>query len=228
MYKVVYYNTIIDVLDDVKYLKYVPKVGRLIKTAMTTADCCYSSNKKEVYIIGGIDCPQGKTWKKVELLPVGEFEADKLKRLIRTEVVCADVNEINKVRAEKIAEMSACCKDAICSGVRVLFSDGAYHHFKLTIEDQLNLHDLEKQIAAGYKKVVYHETNLVCTTYHSADIAKLIDAANKHKQYHTTYFNVLKHAISVCRDVEKIKSITYGIELDKFDISDDLKKLLKR
>jgi predicted DNA-binding ArsR family transcriptional regulator len=38
-------------------------------------------------------------------------------------------------------------------------------------------------------------------------------AVNKHKTYHTTYYNSLKNYINSLQTIEEIAAITYGIEI---------------
>ena len=106
-------------------------------------------------------------------------------------------------------------------------SDGLYHKFKLTVEDQLNISMLEKQVNSGAKQVMYHETNKVSKIYSAQDIAKLFVEVDKHRQYHTTYFNILKYFVNNCTNITVIENLEYGVELKTLDIPKELLQLLK-
>lgn len=65
MYKVIYKNYIIDVLTDVKYLKFIRKTGRFTRTDRTSADACYASDNKTIYMLQGKKFPEAKDYKTV-------------------------------------------------------------------------------------------------------------------------------------------------------------------
>ena len=139
--------------------------------------------------------------------------------------VSADKNELKLVRSEKIAELSDACRNTIISGVSVQFSDHFYHQFELTVEDQLNLMTIESEIKTGAKYVLYHEKGKVCQMYSANDMQLLIDAYKKHKTYNTTYFNILKDYVYSLYDVNKIREVSYGMELPESN-NTKLKELL--
>ena len=227
MYKVIYKNYIIDVLTDVKYLRYITKTSRFTRTDKTSADACYASDNKTIYLLQGGRCPEAIGYKVVRLFEITNSEYENIKHLIKKDfIVYSDPGVLEKTKEDKLKELSEACNKAITDGVKVLFDDNRYYDFKLTVEDQLNLVMLEKQIEAGAKQVVYHETNQICKLFSAENIAKLISTANKHKHYHTTYYNLLKGYIKSCFSVERINEITYGIDLKTLNIDKELLKLL--
>lgn len=193
-------------------MRYLPKAKRAVLTDKTSANCVLASDNKQKYHIQGTPYPEGCDYKTVTFVLITEEEYNKLSILLKEgNLICADESTLKSIRAEKIKEMSEECHQAIIGGVSVMFSDNQLHHFALTIEDQINLLSLKLQIDSGVKEVVYHETNCLCKTYKAQDILLLIDSAEKHKAYHTTYFNALKHYINGLYDIEQIKKIEYGI-----------------
>ena len=216
MYKVICNNIVIDILKTIRYMRYLPKAKRAVLTDRTSANCILASDNKEKYHIQGTPYPDGCAYKTVTLALITEEEYDKLSALLQTgQMVCADENTLKLIRAEKIKEMSEICHETIVGGVSVMFSDNALHHFALTIEDQINLLSLKSQIDGGATELIYHETNCLCRAYKARDISLLIETAERHKNYHTTYFNALKHYINSLYDIEQIKKVEYGIQLSE-------------
>jgi len=214
MYKAIYENIVIDVFKDLTYMRFLPKSKRVVMTDKSSANCILSSNKKEQYHVKGMPYPDGSDYKTVSLVKILEPEFNRLTLLLKDgNEVCNNEKLLNEVREKKIEEMSKICNQTIVNGVTVRFSDNKEHHFRLTIEDQINLISLKSLIDSGLQEVVYHETDSLCKSYIAEDILLLIKTADEHKMYHTTYFNKLKHYIKDLYDVEKIKRIKYGIKI---------------
>lgn len=229
MYKVIYNDFIVDAIKDIKYLRYIGRTGKVTVSDPSSCNAIYSSDRKTIYMLQGKKIPEACPHKIVKLQKITESEYERLsKQLKANEKLYANLSDLNKVRNEKIAELSKQCNNTIINGVNVLMSDGLYHHFKLTLEDQLNISMLEKQVNSGYTTVLYHETNKLSKIYSAEDIAKLFVESDKHKQYHTTYFNILKHFINCCYDVYKIRNIEYGVDLSSIGVSKELISLLER
>ena len=53
MYKIIENNQIIDVVKDIKFIKYLPRSKRMISVDERQADGCLSSDENEVYHIFG-------------------------------------------------------------------------------------------------------------------------------------------------------------------------------
>lgn len=228
MYKLMTKSVVVDVLDTVKYVRWLTKSKKFVLTDKTSAHGVYSSDNKTVYILEGSKCPPDLPNTVVRLVAITESEYKRLEALIRGGTpVDADVIQLNRVKHDKLEELSSACKIAIESGVDVMFSDNYSHHFRLTIEDQLNLWSIEKEIQAGSLAVIYHETDKPCKLYRSSDIVKLIQAADAHKKYHTTYYNILKHCINNMYNKEDILRISYGVPLEDLPMADDVQYLVK-
>lgn len=135
-----------------------------------------------------------------------------------------EIPELEYVRAVKIKEMSYECNKTIEEGFDLEMEDGT-HHYSYALEDQLNLMNLSSMIAQGINELSYHADGELCRFYTPAEINGIIDAGNKWKTYHTTYFNALKSYINSLETIEEISAITYGIEIPEAFKTDVLKIL---
>lgn len=131
------------------------------------------------------------------------------------------------IKMAKTAEMSAACRKAITNGFDVTLSDEQIHHFSLTVQDQLNLLTLSSAVSSGETEIPYHADGESCRYYSAEDITIIINEANYHKNYHTTYFNSLKAYIDSLNSITKISSITYGVEIPKKYRSEVLRDFLE-
>ena len=120
------------------------------------------------------------------------------------------------VRESKIKEMSSTCRKAIENGFDLILSDGKTHHFSLSAQDQMNLLVLSTKVDTE-EKISYHADGELSKFYSAAEMKQIIDAANAHKEYHTTYYNALKAYINSLDTMEAIAAITYGTSIpDEF------------
>jgi len=214
MYKVIHNNVVIDVLKKLEYRKFLPSINQLLSANEKTANCILASNNEDKYCTDSMVVPKGIVCKIVNLEEISESEYDRLASLLAANVtIYADETVKEKLKAEKIEEMSAICHKNIVDGVTVVLSDKKEHHFALTIEDQINLLSIKNAIDNGAKKVTYHETDGEYVTYTSKDMLLLYKSAEQHKMYHLTYFNQLKRYINGLDSVEEIRKIEYGFKL---------------
>ena len=124
---------------------------------------------------------------------------------------------IDYVKDVKILDMSIKCNETIINGFNITLSDGNLYHFSLSIEDQINLLNINNTINNSNDKIIYHADGERCRYFSREDMKMIIDKALKFKTYHTTYFNGLKSYIQSLNDIITINNITYGIKLpDKF------------
>ena len=228
MFKVIYNDIVIDLLETVKWVRCLKKSGRIVNTDKSSAHGFYGSDNKTVYIMEGKYCPPDKNFKLVRLQPINEAEYKELyDKLLNKVLIQANLVKLRETKIAKINELSEICNKTITDGISVLFNDGYYHKFRLTLEDQINIEALRAQVDAGATKLIYHETNKVVELFDADDIKRLIQAANKHRLYHTTYFNILKHCINNMYNTDEVNRVQYGDSIDLFDVSDDIKRLLK-
>lgn len=229
MYKVIHNNQIIDIIDKPKYVKFLYKFNKIIVTDRTNADGIVGSDKKTIYILQGHTCPEGKSYKTVKIKEITEQTYQELKqKLDIKEKVSTDIVLLSKVRQDKVDELNAKCNETITAGLHILLSDGMYHHFKLTIEDQINLANIQYQLSnSNEQKVVYHETGKVCQLFTKADMRTIIRHANEFKNKHTTYFNLMKYCINNMTDILNIQAIQYGDSVLSLNIPESVRQVVK-
>lgn len=143
-----------------------------------------------------------------------ETDGDMVTGLTAREIP-AEVPDIEEVRAAKISEMSAACAQAITAGVDVTLSDGTTGHYSLTLEDQLNLMNLQAMVVAGMESVPYHADGEQCRYYSAADFTTIVETATAWKLYQESYFNSLRDYINSMAAVEDIQAVTYGMDIPR-------------
>jgi hypothetical protein len=229
MYKIIHNNIIVDVVKELRYVKYIPEFKKIIPTSRATAQAICGSKNKIYYALQGVEIPAEKShWKVVTFIKIGEKEYNCLKEeLCKNYTIYANKKELNLVRTNKISEMSSICKQKIIDGVSVLMDDGHYYKFRLTVEDQLNLLEIERDIINGQENILYHSTDNVCRFYTKDEMMRLILVSQQHKNFHTTYFNLLKYCINNMDNVSAIDSIEYGVDLLSMSIPDKVKSIIR-
>lgn len=115
------------------------------------------------------------------------------------------------IRASKIEEMSYACQKAIENGFDLELR-GTTYHFSLTIQDQLNLAELQL-MAQTHDLIPYHADGEEVKYYAPKEIELITTTATQHKIYQTTYFNSLKTYINSLETIKEISAITYGVEI---------------
>lgn len=229
MFKIIQGNKVVDTLKNVIYLRFIPAANKFVATDSLSAHAVYGSDGKTIYQLEGRNCPPTDRASCVAtLVRIGETEFNKLTKLLSEDkVISSNAVLLAEGIASKIQELSNSCKKAITQGVTVRLSDRKVHKFELTIEDQLNLATLQHEINNGARKVLYHETGSVITYFDSADMKRILNAAAKHKQYHTAYFNILKTHVQSCTSIDYLNQIYYGIRLSELNLSAELYKIAK-
>ena len=77
MYKIIYQNMIIDVMNKIKYCKYIKLANRTLLCDKTSANCIVSSDGSQVYHIKGtLEVPTN--YKSVEIVEIDKEEYDYL------------------------------------------------------------------------------------------------------------------------------------------------------
>ena len=228
MYKLIVVNVVVDIVKKLRYVRYIPELNKVVITTAASAHGVCGSDNKTFYALPQVAVPQEKSyWKTVTLIKINETEYHHLEASLKKYDKVPSSSYIAHLRSRKIKEMSTCCNEAIIAGFSCVLSDGAAHHFRLTIEDQLNLIDIERQILQGCSAVLFHSTDNVCTLFSAEDLSVILTAATNHKQYHTTYFNLLKHCINSIEDADVIEGIHYGIDLLALPISMNIKQTVR-
>lgn len=224
MYKIILNNKIIDVVKHPKFIKYLAN-GHIALTNPSSANGIVGSDNKTLYSFCYID---GRREPIVSIAEIDENEFSRLECLLNSEdPVYADETVLINAKQQKLEFLSAICKNKITAGFTLNFA-GEKHNFKLTLEDQLNLIQIENRIAAGDTCFVYHATGEPCRMYSKREMLKITKAFRKHVQYHTTYYNVVKQYINSLTDIDKINQFEYGMDIS-FAVDDVvLKQILER
>lgn len=213
MYKVLYNNIVIDVLDNIKYAKYLSNCNRTVITNKTCANCIIGSNNKDRYHLKGVPYPDNCDFKTVTIVKIDENEFKELTKKLKDTSIKDETCGVRALRNNKIQEMSTICHNKIVDGFRVVLSDNELHHFKLSIEDQVNLLEIKYLIDKGQKSFIYHETDSLCEEFSLEDMQKIIASAYAHKQKNLMHFNKLKNYINKLSNINEISDITYNMEI---------------
>ncbi len=222
-YKIVENDKVIDVLSSVTYLRYLKTSKSVTISDSSVANCVGASNGRTVYGLEGKFFSQDPKIKIVSMIPITSDEYKRLKELLSKGVsVSGDSLELQRARESKISQLSIECNKCITDGVSVLLSDGRYHQFELTTEDQLNLFNIERVLNLGADSYIYHEKGGLCREFSEKELRMIIFSARKFITFQTTYFNLIKNCINNMYDIDGINNIQYGDDIpDK-----SLRKLL--
>lgn len=155
----------------------------------------------------GMEIPE--TFPFVDVETDGEGIVTKLTAL----EIPVEVPDMEELKNQKVAIMSAVCNQVITYGVDVELTDGTTKHFGLSLEDQVNLMNLQAMIASGAESVPYHADGEECLYYSAADFALIVQAATSWKLYQESYFNSMREYIRTMETAEEIEAVTYGIEI---------------
>lgn len=80
-YKVIKDGKVIDVLDNIHYLKYNMKHKRMFNSIKADAEAILSSDEKYIWHLRGLNKIPVKGYDTVELEQISQYEYDQLKRL---------------------------------------------------------------------------------------------------------------------------------------------------
>ena len=131
---------------------------------------------------------------------------------IKKESDISEIATIEYVREQKIKELSSVCNRIIEDGFDLVLSDGVSHHFSMSIEDQINLINLELALDR-HEDVIYHADGEIAQYYSEEDAHSIISGAHMWSQYNRALFNCFKSWINELNDIETIDKITYDTEI---------------
>lgn len=223
MFKLVNNNKIVDVIRYPNYVRF-QKFGKVAITDKSSAQGIVGSDGYTLYSLYYI--PE-LDYEIVSLHEIDLNEFNRLKVLLDNNQIISTDEALEEAREIKIRSLSIACKNKITKGFSILLSDGEKHHFKLTVEDQLNLMSLENQLKSEQNSFIYHSTNNLCRMFSRADVEKIVKTFRLFTVYHTTYFNTAKHYIKSLTDIEKIKSFSYGLDVSDFVTDVTIKQILR-
>lgn len=223
MYKVIQNDKVIDVIKHPKFILFLAS-GHIAMTDKGSATGVVGSDDETLYSFTEAknDLPV------VTLVEINEEEFSRLNGLLNSgHVVSADESALATAKRDRLAVLSGICKNKITSGFTIELSDNKHYSFKLTTEDQLNLMQIERQLAEGEAAFVYHATNQPCRVFLRDDMLKIIAAFRKHVLYHTTYYNAVKQYINSLADAEAVNLFNYGTDVAQIIDDPVLKQILK-
>lgn len=220
MFKILYNNITIDVINKPIYCKYL-KSGRTLRTDKVSANCIVSSDGSQVYhLVGTPSLPEG--YKSVEIVPIDKKEYDYLCSLI-TKGEHLDIDLI-ETRNNKIAEMSQMSEDIIHKGTDITLSDGKTYHFSFSDQDQYQIGFLATSAKTAQmleimglptnetgKDYPWHADGGDCIFYSRQDMITIGTTMQNYITYHNSYFHALRNYINEMNNPLKILEINYGI-----------------
>lgn len=133
---------------------------------------------------------------------------------------------IEEIRKKKIDIINASCQAKIHSGIDIKTSDGTYH-FNASDQDQTNMLAYRAEMMASISGLpsqvkreegIWYKSDDVEATHRFwsfEDFQKITDEIFKYKVYELTYCDNLKQYIRSLSDPDKIKAISYGMDLSK-------------
>lgn len=122
-----------------------------------------------------------------------------------------DDRPLDEIRADKLAELSASCNDAITAGMDVETTQGT-EHFSLQETDQINLTTALSAVQSGAAGYPYHADGQLCRLFTAAEIQAIAAASVRHKLYHTTLCNHLLTWARRAETAEELDGITYSAD----------------
>ena len=122
-----------------------------------------------------------------------------------------DDRPLDEIRADKLAELSASCNDAITAGMDVETTQGT-EHFSLQETDQINLTTALSAVQSGASGYPYHADGQLCRLFTAAEIQAIAAASVKHKLYHTTLCNHLLTWARRAATKEELSGLTYSAD----------------
>ena len=231
-YKIVNDNTIIGVINEKDFRKFQPKNKILLVCNAKQAQ--YARLNDTLY--------RDRSWmgelitdkyeyKSVDIINIGKddydillaaiksgeeikVENDKISEVIidKDESLENDKITLEYIKNKKILDMSKICNKNITNGFDIVLSDGRKHHFSLTLEDQMNLMNINNLVKYN-DKLIYHADNEPYKYFSSKDLKLIIKKAYEFKLQNTVYFNNLKFYIKSLKDIQSVNKITYGMRL---------------
>lgn len=123
------------------------------------------------------------------------------------------------------AAMRKACANAITGGVDVTLGGGRTCHFSLTLEDQLNLMNLQSMADAGAAQLPYHADGENCRYYSPEELHTITQAATRWKMYQESYFNSLRGYIASLETQEQLEAVRYGMEIPETFRTDVLRQM---
>lgn len=224
-YKIIYSGNIIDAVADPVFYKYLIKSKRLVVSDPITANCIQGSNNA-IYGIRGKNFPPDFPYKKVIYSQISQSIYEKLKQDLVVNSTISSATNLQAIKTSKIEELKTICGDKIKKGITITLSDKKEYTFELTLEDQLNLQNIESMLVLYPNGFPYHAKDLPAQIFTQHDLKVIIAAAKRHIQFHTLYFNISKYLITNMNSLEAIEQFKYGTDLRKQTLPQNLREIV--
>lgn len=131
---------------------------------------------------------------------------------VEEQVTIIDTSTLDTVRDGVIENIRSICNQQIVSGIEVTFEDHT-EHFDLTIEDQLNIQQIQLRLMSGENSVMYHCKSGPLRVYEKEELLVIIKEMQEHIYKHNAYFNLLKEYINNLTTIDELLSVEYGMEI---------------
>lgn len=205
---------------------FFPDTGMKLRTDAMSANCIISSDGCETYHLAGRSPQIAERYKSVELIEISEEEYDYLNSLtIQNGALKYD---LNKLRSEKIEEVSKESEKTIHKGTDITLSDGVSYHFSFTDQDQFQIGFLATSAqnalmlsSIGFptnetgKDYPWHADGGDCIFYSREDMIIIGMAMQNYITHHNSYFHALRNYIQSLTNPLEIVDIKYGIDVPK-------------
>ena len=136
-----------------------------------------------------------------------------------------DDRALDEIRADKLAELSSSCNDAITAGMDVETTQGT-EHFSLQETDQINLTTALSAVQSGASGYPYHADGQLCRLFTASEIQAIAEASVRHKLYHTTLCNHLLTWARRAETKEELTGITYSADGLPEDLAANMAEVL--
>lgn len=231
-YMVIKDKTIIDVLSEIVYVRTQVVHNKLMVCNQKYAEGILSSDTSTIYYASDFIEENVKDYPLVTLIEIDEERYNTLAEILELnktidyepdngntdeedEIPEEEQITIEFVRNSKIKEMSNACNNKIISGFDIRLSDGEYHHFDFTLEEQANIMFFKSAIDSGQTAIPYHASNEPCRFFSVDEIMAIIEMGTSIKTYEITYFNSLKQYILSLKTIDEIRAVYYGMPVPK-------------
>lgn len=226
MYKILYKNIIIDVIESPVYCMCFPGSDFKIKTDPVTANCIISSNGKETYHLFGRSPILPDKYKSVKMETITREEYNQLQSLI---IEGKDLQiDLTEARNAKISEMSKMSETVIHAGTDITLTNGKTYHFSFSDQDQFQIgflasaaknaammEAMKKPTLETGRDYPWHADGGDCVFYSRDDMIIIGTAMLGYIQYHNSYFHAMRTYINNLTNPMTIVDLKYGDQVPK-------------
>ncbi len=118
--------------------------------------------------------------------------------------------DLEALRENKAAELSAACEQAIFAGLDIQLPGGETEHFDYSERDQINIKEMFDAVQLGATQFPYQSEDGSCRVYAAEEILTIYATLAGHKTGQLTYYHQLKEYINTLETAGEIEAVTYG------------------